>query len=347
MLGEPEKGKKMVNVSVIIPVYNAEKFIGACLDSVIAQTEKEIEILCVDDGSTDNSLEILRNYEKQDPRIRVFTGKNEGAPSARNKGFRASRGSFVVFFDGDDKMEPEMLEILLSHQQKSGAQMVMGSHLGLSEDETRVLFRTMQKDGFYHLEDPRELTAAMQLNCVPDTKLWCAEALRKYGLEFTKELVIGQDVSFFLKFAAVGSTIETVSEVVCSRHVVSESITNQLNMEKFFRAGECIDDARAFGRERGALEEYFQELYNTRIWFYFVQFYKYHRFPDRKDRRKLMMEMGDLVLQTYEEGKPYTEVERSKQRVRAVKKEQSLRLIYLHPGILGVFQAVMKALRRK
>ncbi len=339
--------KEAVKVSVIIPVYNAEKFIGKCLDSVMAQTEREIEILCVDDGSTDKSLEILRNYEKQDSRIRVFTGKNEGAPSARNKGFWQARGKFVVFFDGDDKMEPGMLETLLVHQEKSGAQMVMGSHLGLSEDENQVLFRTMQKDGFYHLKDPKELTAAMQLNCVPDTKLWSAEALRNYGLEFTKELVIGQDVSFFLKFAAVGDTIETVSEVVCSRHVVSESITNQLNLEKFFRAGECIDDAEAFGRERGALKEYFWELSNTRIWFYFVQFYKYHRFPRMKDRRKLMMEMGGLVLRTYEEGKPYTEVERSRQRVRAVKKEQSLRLIYLHPRILGVFQAVMRALRRK
>ncbi|NLP45229.1 MAG: glycosyltransferase [Peptococcaceae bacterium] len=98
-------------VSVIIPVYNVEKYLPQCLDSLLNQTLKDIEIICIDDGSTDNSLSILRRYEEMDSRVRVYTQNNKGAGAARNKGIELARGEYFSFLDSDDFFEPEMLEL--------------------------------------------------------------------------------------------------------------------------------------------------------------------------------------------------------------------------------------------
>ena len=97
-------------VSVVIPVYNAEKYLRPCMDSICAQTMREIEILCVDDGSTDSSVEILKEYAEKDSRVRILRQKNAGAGAARNYGLREARGEFLSFLDSDDFFEPDMLE---------------------------------------------------------------------------------------------------------------------------------------------------------------------------------------------------------------------------------------------
>ena len=101
---------KRPRVSVIIPVYNSEKYIGECLESLLSQTLSEIEIICVDDGSTDGSAEILKSYADKDPRVRVLNQENKGAGAARNYGLRESRGKYLSFLDSDDFFEPDMLE---------------------------------------------------------------------------------------------------------------------------------------------------------------------------------------------------------------------------------------------
>ena len=100
----------MSKVSVIIPVYNTENFLRECLDSVINQTLKDIEIICVDDGSTDDSLNILKEYAEKDNRIKVLTQKNKGAGAARNLGLINASGEYLSFPDADDFFELDMLE---------------------------------------------------------------------------------------------------------------------------------------------------------------------------------------------------------------------------------------------
>ena len=96
-------------VSVIIPVYNVEKYLGPCLDSILGQTLNNIEVICVDDGSTDRSLDILREYEKRDARVKVLTQPNTNAGAARNKGIQQARGEYLSFLDSDDHFDPTML----------------------------------------------------------------------------------------------------------------------------------------------------------------------------------------------------------------------------------------------
>lgn len=108
-------------VSVIIPVYNAEKYLRQCLDSVINQSLREIEIICVDDGSTDGSREILSEYAARDARIRVIAQKNSGPGRARNCGLTAGTGEYIIFLDADDWFEQDMLSGLLETAERNMA----------------------------------------------------------------------------------------------------------------------------------------------------------------------------------------------------------------------------------
>lgn len=102
----------MKKVSIIIPIYNAEKYLKRCLDSVINQTYKNIEIICINDGSKDNSLNILKEYAKKDRRIIIIDNENKGVSSARNEGIKKSTGEYITFVDSDDWLEVDAVEIL-------------------------------------------------------------------------------------------------------------------------------------------------------------------------------------------------------------------------------------------
>ena len=99
-------------VSVIIPVYNVESYLSRCLDSVLNQTYKDIEIILIDDGSTDNSLKICNKYQKKDKRIKVISNTNHGVSYTRNCGIDAAKGNYIIFIDSDDYIDNRMIEIL-------------------------------------------------------------------------------------------------------------------------------------------------------------------------------------------------------------------------------------------
>ena len=104
--------KKTV-ISIILPVYNCEKFLSRCLEALLIQTYSNIEVLCINDGSTDKSLQILEQYAQKDSRIKVFSQENSGPAKARNLGLAKARGDYLMFCDSDDWYEPQMCECML------------------------------------------------------------------------------------------------------------------------------------------------------------------------------------------------------------------------------------------
>ena len=101
----------MEKISVIIPVYNCEKYLSTCLDSILNQNYDNLEVLCIDDSSTDHSMDILRNYQK-DKRIRLLTSSSKGCSAARNKGLEMAQGELITFVDADDYIAPNCLSLL-------------------------------------------------------------------------------------------------------------------------------------------------------------------------------------------------------------------------------------------
>lgn len=115
----------MKKISVVVPVYNREKHLRQCLDSILAQTWQNTEVICVDDGSADASLSILEEYASRDNRVRVFRQKNGGAGAARNIGVAAATGEYLAFVDSDDFISPDYFSIAVAKMEKDGSDLVM------------------------------------------------------------------------------------------------------------------------------------------------------------------------------------------------------------------------------
>ncbi len=114
----------MTKISVIIPVYKTEKYLANCLDSVLNQTFNDLEIICVNDGSPDNSAQILQEYAQKDPRIKVLTQENQGLSAARNTGLDVATGQKIMFLDSDDAIPPYAIKLLNDIADETGAQIV-------------------------------------------------------------------------------------------------------------------------------------------------------------------------------------------------------------------------------
>ena len=145
----------MIKISIIVPVYNTEKYLGVCLDSLISQTYKDIEIICVDDGSTDNSLQILNDYAAKDSRIKILTQKNQGPSVARNLGLEKAKGEYITFVDSDDWVSIDMCEKIYSKAIDTNADLVLFPHSRVTntnislDDRLQKLQHSVSSNIFY------------------------------------------------------------------------------------------------------------------------------------------------------------------------------------------------------
>lgn len=147
-------------ISIIIPIYNMENYIDFCFKSILNQTLKDIEIICVDDGSTDKSLEILKEYAKKDSRIKILTQQNSGAGKARNKGILESAGEFISFIDSDDYYpSKDTLKHMYQAAKNNNALICGGSLLELRKGKIDISSKKydknymFQKDGYIDYTD--------------------------------------------------------------------------------------------------------------------------------------------------------------------------------------------------
>lgn len=125
----------MAQITVILPVYNVEKYLKQCLDSIVNQTFKDFECLCVNDGSTDNSLSILQEYAQKDKRFKIITQKNGGTSVARNTGIKHTNTKYLTFIDSDDWITENYLEILYNKIEETNADIVRASYKFYFEED--------------------------------------------------------------------------------------------------------------------------------------------------------------------------------------------------------------------
>lgn len=131
-------------VSIILPVFNAERFLSQCLDSILRQTYQDWELIAVDDGSKDGSMEILKSYEKRDNRIHIISKKNEGVSIARNVALEHAHGDYIYFVDSDDIVMPEALMILVKAMESGKATFVKSDFLPIDEQGKQVFINKKQ-----------------------------------------------------------------------------------------------------------------------------------------------------------------------------------------------------------
>lgn len=189
----------MPAVSVIIPLYNVEAYVGQCLDSVVNQTLKSVEIICVDDGSQDRSAEIAEEYRKKYPNVKLIRKENGGLSSARNAGLDAAQGRYVYFLDSDDYIEPETLEELCARADQDELDIVyFNTYLFFENDQIReknqnyVDYYT-RKGSYRKVLSGQAMFAAMRKNreFLPSVclQMFRRELIEDHGLRFYNGII--------------------------------------------------------------------------------------------------------------------------------------------------------------
>ena len=147
------KFQNVIKISIIVPIFNSQKYLSLCLESIIHQTLKFIEIICINDGSKDKSLEILKNFQKKDNRIKIISKKNKGSGIARNYGIKKSKGKFIAFMDSDD-MYPNnfTLELLYNKSIQNNALICGGGLNKFKEENNRKILINDNFDYLFNKE---------------------------------------------------------------------------------------------------------------------------------------------------------------------------------------------------
>ena len=231
----------MDKISVIIPVYNVEKYIAECLESVINQTYKNLEIICVDDCGSDNSMKIVQDYAKKDSRIKIIRHeKNRGLAPARNTGLDAAEGSFIFFLDSDDYILPDILEKMYNKIESTNSDFVNSSSKAFADNPDDIeLVKKAEKadltyrgtDGYCITTDNLEITLN-NMQCLAWGKLFRARFLKENNLKFINQNVTFEDNGFFIKLISCYPTFSTMKNIGVMYRINSSSITSCMDRQK-------------------------------------------------------------------------------------------------------------------
>lgn len=192
-----EKKKKLV--SIVVPVYNVEPYLRTCLDSLIGQTYEKIEIILVDDGSTDQSGDICDEYARRDTRIRVCHKKNRGVSAARNTGIEMAEGEYLVFVDSDDCVHRQMVELYMNYDSEKKGMLICDSTLDMDdlklacEDKSGNRTEQICKEAFM------ELFFRDYVN-PPFNKFYDARIIKEKNIWFPEDKSLGEDLPFNLEY---------------------------------------------------------------------------------------------------------------------------------------------------
>ncbi len=239
--------------SVVIPVYQAKRDLERCVLSWLVQTEKDLELILVDDGSTDGSSELCDKLAGSDTRIRVIHQSNSGVSAARNAGIRAARGEFLLFTDSDDYVEPDYLEKMGGLQRECGSDLVLCGfhHLYEGADILKVPGQTRSCGIDEFSRDFLELYERSYLN-MPWNKLF----RRDWAGEFDTSLSLGEDLLFNLEYLRKCRRIAVLGEPLC--YYIQEEQKITLSSK---RRGNRTELARRICEET---ERFYEEMWGSR-----------------------------------------------------------------------------------
>lgn len=247
----------MPKVSIIVPVYNTSKYLRRCMDALVSQTLGDIEIIAVNDGSTDDSMNILCEYKDRYPdKVKIFTKENGGQATARNRGILESTGDYIGFADSDDYVDVTMFEKMYNLAESTGSDMVechyhyiQETDAGVKELATRGNIRDYgnQKNMFI---DPQ---------VSPWNKMYRREVLLQEDVNFPEGLIY-EDTSFYIKTIPYVKKSAYLDEHLVYYFLRGNSTMNANKSRKVADIFAVLDDILTFYKKHGFYEEYRTEL---------------------------------------------------------------------------------------
>lgn len=217
-------------ISVIIPVYNLASYLAKCLDSVLSQTYSELEIIPVDDGSTDDSAAILQEYAQKDARIKPILKNNGGVSETRNVGLDAASGEYVFFLDGDDWLEPDALERLSSYCEEFD--IVQGLFVQSYDDAPDELLLTVPEAALNNREDILSYYFVNQIQESSWNKLYKRAIIS--DIRFDSTLAVAEDSKFVYTVLKKVRSIKLLPDITYHYYIREDSCVHAVNSEKHF-----------------------------------------------------------------------------------------------------------------
>lgn len=256
----------MVEISVIIPVYNVKEYLKECLDSVINQSFEDIEIICIDDGSTDGSLNILNKYSDNDSRVRIITQKNKGAGAARNAGLNKSNGKYIYFIDADDYLNPDALNKMYYLSQERNLDLLLFKLLNFNEkthekdyDYSNMPFLLdIGKDVFSYKDFKDDL---LKVDVSPCNKFFKRELIE--NKKFLEGLIF-EDNAFYIDYIFDAERIFFLDEILYNRRIRADSIITEAS-KKYADIIEIYDYIYQKFKDRGLYHEFREKLFMRKI----------------------------------------------------------------------------------
>ena len=256
-----------MKISVIIPCYNAARYLPECLASVSAQTLRDYEVIIIDDGSTDDTARIAESAAEEDGRIRVIRQKNAGVSAARNAGLDCAAGEFVTFVDGDDLLAPDALEVMLNAASE-GVDMVICAHQTFDDAGREVVFvpetRWMDLRG----EAQRRAAALRLIEGDSVLNIMCNKLHRRALIErerirLTPGLKIAEDALFNLEAVLAGNGMVYVNRVTYRYRMHALSATHKTTGSTFEAHTPWFAAMRSLLERRGVMEAYYTAFLDT------------------------------------------------------------------------------------
>ncbi|BBL62215.1 glycosyltransferase family 2 protein [Methanobrevibacter arboriphilus] len=265
-----------IKVSVIVPVYNSERYLEKCLDSLINQTLKEIEIICVDDGSTDSSPEILERYSKKDNRIKIITQKNKDVGAAREAGLKIANGEYVAFSDNDDWLALDAFEKLYNNAKSNDSDVVIFKVVFYYSDNDSYIYpKSLNLENYFNEgTDYNNFTfkaenikkQVMNTLFAPWFKFYKLEFLKKHNFYF-KENITYPDVPFHVQTLLKAEKLSFCPEYLYfyRRNHQESMLLISKDTPRIFDIFEVIDEVEDFLIINNFCESYKFEFYQFKL----------------------------------------------------------------------------------
>lgn len=252
--------KKGIEISVIVPIYNVEKYLHKCIDSILNQTFKKIEIILVDDGATDNCPKIVDEYAEKYPDIIIALHKeNGGLGDARNYGINYASGEYLLFIDSDDYIEPDMLECLYNNIIDFDSDIVVCGFQSVTEsgNTISVTKENLSEAKVMTLNDDKKL---MMINPAAWNKIYKRELFLEHEDIRYPSRVWYEDIRTTLKLFNVAESITYVNKPLYNYLWREGSITNNKNCERNAEIIDAMNDIFSYFKSNDIYEEYKDEL---------------------------------------------------------------------------------------
>lgn len=263
----------MRKISIIVPVYNTEKYLPQCMESLLSQSYSNIEIIAVNDGSQDNSLDLLQNYAEMDSRIRIINKKNEGLACARNYGTKAASGEYISFIDSDDWVDESMFQKINTVIEASTPEIVCFLTDCYSESEEKF-YEEKYYNNFLtaeHIEDGRcfsrhELKRNWMLHfhAMSCTKVYKMEFLRQNKIVFPPGLCFEDNV-FFVNCFLKAQKIVLLREKFYKYRLNRENSITSAGGARYFDIFKIVDLVEKLLVENNVFDELKQDFINYKI----------------------------------------------------------------------------------